>query len=60
MNRLSAEVVAIGGGAAGMLCSAAAAERGLKVILLEPNKVLGRKLRITGDRKSTRLNSSHS
>ena len=48
MNRLSAEVVAIGGGAAGMLCSAAAAERGLKVILLEPNKVLGRKLRITG------------
>ena len=48
MNRLSAEVVVIGGGAAGMLCSAAAAERGLKVILLEPNKVLGRKLRITG------------
>ena len=48
MNRLSAEVVVIGGGAAGMLCSAVAAERGLDVILLEPNKVLGRKLRITG------------
>ncbi|MGM9592434.1 MAG: NAD(P)/FAD-dependent oxidoreductase [Oscillospiraceae bacterium] len=48
MNRLSADAVVIGGGAAGMLCSAAAAERGLDVILLEPNKVLGRKLRITG------------
>ena len=48
MNRLSADAVVIGGGAAGMLCSAVAAERGLDVILLEPNKVLGRKLRITG------------
>ena len=48
MNRLSADAVVIGGGAAGMLCSAAAAERGLDVILLEPNKILGRKLRITG------------
>ena len=48
MNRLSADAVVIGGGAAGMMCSAAAAERGLDVILLEPNKVLGRKLRITG------------
>lgn len=48
MNRLNADVVVIGGGASGMLCSAVAAERGLKVILLEPNKNLGRKLRITG------------
>ena len=48
MKRLSTDVVVIGGGAAGMMCSAVAAERGLKVILLEPNKVLGRKLRITG------------
>lgn len=48
MSRLSADVVVIGGGAAGMMCSAVAAERGLEVILLEPNKILGRKLRITG------------
>ena len=48
MNLLSADAVVIGGGAAGMMCSAVAAERGLDVILLEPNKVLGRKLRITG------------
>ena len=31
-----------------MLCSALAAERGLDVILLEPNAALGKKLRITG------------
>ncbi len=31
-----------------MMCSAVAAERGLDVILLEPNKLLGRKVRITG------------
>ena len=31
-----------------MMCSAVAAERGLDVILLEPNRTLGRKLRITG------------
>lgn len=48
MSRLSADVVVIGGGASGMMCSAVAAERGLDVILLEPNKILGRKLRITG------------
>lgn len=48
MSRQSADVVVIGGGASGMMCSAVAAERGLDVILLEPNKILGRKLRITG------------
>ena len=48
MNLLSADAVVIGGGAAGMMCSAVAAERGLDIILLEPNKILGRKLRITG------------
>ncbi len=48
MNKLKADAVVIGGGAAGMMCSAVAAERGLDVILLEPNKILGRKVRITG------------
>ena len=48
MKRQTADVVVIGGGASGMLCSGVAAERGLDVVLLEPNKVLGRKLRITG------------
>ena len=31
-----------------MLCAAVAAQRGLDVVLLEPNRMLGRKLRITG------------
>lgn len=42
------DVVVIGGGAAGMLAAAVAAERGLKVLLLEKNERLGMKLRITG------------
>lgn len=42
------DVAVIGGGAAGMMAALAAGERGLSVVLLEPNKFLGRKLRITG------------
>ena len=48
MKTLCADAVVIGGGAAGMMCSLVAAQRGLDVILLEPNKMLGRKVRITG------------
>ncbi|MDI6828049.1 MAG: NAD(P)/FAD-dependent oxidoreductase [Armatimonadota bacterium] len=42
------KVVVIGGGAGGMLAAGRAAECGAKVILLERNNVLGKKLRITG------------
>ena len=42
------DLVVIGGGAAGLMCAATAAGRGLRVCLLEPNQKLGRKLRITG------------
>ena len=42
------DLVVIGGGAAGMMCAATAADRGMSVILLDPNRQLGRKLRITG------------
>lgn len=42
------DLVVIGGGPAGMMCAYNAAERGLSVILLDPNNQLGRKLRITG------------
>ena len=48
MNLQNTDAVIIGGGAAGMMCALTAAERGLNIVLLEPNKVLGRKLRITG------------
>lgn len=43
-----AELVVIGGGPAGMMCAYAASSRGIDTILLEPNRQLGRKLRITG------------
>lgn len=45
---MRADAVVIGGGASGMLCAAVAAQRGLNVVLLETNRQLGRKLRITG------------
>lgn len=42
------DVVIIGGGASGMLASVFAARRGLRVLLLEKNDRLGKKLAITG------------
>lgn len=42
------DLVVIGGGAAGLMCAITAAERGLRVTLLDHNKKLGRKVRITG------------
>lgn len=44
----SADLVVIGGGAAGLMLTATAAARGLRVTVLDPNQKLGRKLRITG------------
>lgn len=41
-------MIVIGGGAAGMMAAGTAAEAGARVTLLEPNRRLGRKLRITG------------
>ncbi len=42
------EVIVIGGGAAGMIAAYAAAEHGHRVMLLEKNEKLGKKLFITG------------
>lgn len=42
------DVLVVGGGAAGMMAAGRAAERGKRVLLLEQNKTLGRKLAITG------------
>lgn len=42
------DVIVIGGGASGMMAAGRAAERGKRVLLLEKNKQLGSKLRITG------------
>lgn len=45
---LSWDVIVIGGGAAGMMAAGVAASRGKKILLLERNNKLGRKLFITG------------
>jgi len=42
------DVIVIGGGAAGMMAAGKAASRGRRVLLIEKNKRLGEKLRITG------------
>ena len=42
------DVIVIGGGPAGMMAAGRAAERGAKVLLLEKNKGVGKKLLITG------------
>ena len=42
------DVAVVGGGAAGMLSAAVAAERGMRVALFEKNAFTGKKLRITG------------
>ncbi|MFS7492327.1 NAD(P)/FAD-dependent oxidoreductase [Carnobacterium maltaromaticum] len=41
-------VIVIGGGTSGMLAAIAAAEEGAKVLVIEKNKKLGRKLLVTG------------
>jgi predicted Rossmann fold flavoprotein len=42
------DVIVIGGGAAGMMAAGRAAERGRRILLLEKNSTLGKKLSITG------------
>lgn len=42
------DVIIIGGGASGLFAAAETSGAGLKVMILEPNRILGRKLRITG------------
>jgi len=48
MKTTQCDLVVIGGGPSGMLCAIRAAEQGKKVVILDDNRQLGRKLRITG------------
>ncbi len=48
MNEWKADVAVIGGGAAGMFAAGWAAQAGKKVVLIERNNRLGKKLMITG------------
>lgn len=48
MKKQKYDVVVVGGGAAGCMAALTAAERGAKVLLLERNPKIGRKIYITG------------
>lgn len=52
------KVIVIGGGAAGMMAAATAAKQGAKVLLLERNEKLGKKLYITGKGRCNLTNDS--
>ena len=45
---MRADVIVIGGGAAGLMCAAVAGARGRRVVLLEHNETVGRKIAISG------------
>lgn len=48
MRKVTIDLVIVGGGAAGMFAAVQAVKRGVRVLLLEKNDRLGRKLAITG------------
>ena len=48
MKTLRADVAVIGAGAAGLMAASLISERGFDTLLIEPNKLTGKKLRITG------------
>ncbi len=51
------DVIVVGGGAAGMMAAVRAAERGRRVLLLEKNKQLGKKLAMTGGGRCNIMNA---
>lgn len=51
------DVIVIGGGPSGMMAAGRAAMRGRRVLLLEKNKMLGKKLSITGGGRCNILNA---
>lgn len=56
-NKKIWDVIIIGGGASGMMAGAVASSRGKKVLILEKNKNLGEKLKITGGGRCNITNS---
>lgn len=52
------DVIVVGGGAAGLMAACTAAERGLRVLLLEKMDQAGRKLRITGKGRCNLTNTA--
>ncbi len=53
------DVIVIGGGASGMMAAGRAAELGKRVLLLEKNKMLGEKLKISGGGRCNITNATY-
>jgi predicted Rossmann fold flavoprotein len=53
------DLIVVGGGASGLMAAGRAAERGQKVLLLEKNKKLGEKLRISGGGRCNITNAEY-
>ena len=47
-NEIHYDLIVVGGGASGLIAAGRAAERGKRVLLLEKNKKVGEKLKISG------------
>ena len=58
ISDMNFDVIIIGGGAAGMVAAITAAEYGEKVLVLERNDMLGKKLLITGKGRCNVTNNS--
>lgn len=57
MSKTDYDVIVIGGGASGLMAAAVAGARGRRVLVLEQNPELGRKLAITGGGRCNIMNS---
>lgn len=53
------DLIVIGGGASGLMAAGTAASQGKKVLILEKNKVLGKKLKITGGGRCNVTNATY-
>lgn len=59
--KFEVDVVVVGGGAAGLFCAAEAGKRGRRVVVVEHNAEVGRKIRISGGGRCnfTNLHTTH-
>ena len=53
------DVIVVGGGASGLMAAGRAAECGARVLLLEKNKKMGEKLKITGGGRCNITNAEY-
>lgn len=57
-REISCDIAVIGGGPAGMMAAIHAAKKGVRVVLIEKNKTLGKKLLITGGGRCNLTNAT--